>query len=178
MSKGYDEYLRSHIDGVKKALMWMKENIPDVLLSGSRYEENIANHDISKCKPEEYDAYDIHFYGDGRPEKPNAFDLAWLHHVHNNPHHWQYWILFDNTDDMKVFAMPYDYVIEMVCDWWSFGINSGKPEEIFYWYNDHRDKMLLNGATRMQVEHILRRIRDVLAEDGVEIDPEKTYWIP
>ena len=33
--------------------------------------------------------------------------------------------------------MPYDYILEMICDWWSFSWQSGDLYEIFKWYEDH-----------------------------------------
>jgi hypothetical protein len=50
-------------------------------------------HDWSKLTPAEWGPYVRSFYGkQGRtPEVRAAFDAAWLHHQHRNPHHWQHW---------------------------------------------------------------------------------------
>lgn len=68
-------------------------------------------HDLSKLDEEEFVGYAMHFHGGGAQE---LFDLAWLHHIHNNPHHWNHWVFPGGT---KALPMPYHYVLEMVADW-------------------------------------------------------------
>ncbi len=53
---------------------------------------------------------------------PEAYDRAWLHHLHNNPHHWQYWVMPpefnpDGDHDNGCLKMPEEYVLEMIADW-------------------------------------------------------------
>lgn len=45
------------------------------------------------------------------------FNIAWLHHIHNNPHHWNHWIIQNDTDGVEVIRMPEKYAKEMVADW-------------------------------------------------------------
>ena len=113
----------------------------------------------------EYDAYDQYFYG-GDKEDPivkEAFNLAWLHHIHNNPHHWQHWLLVNDTDGTYALEMPEEYVYEMICDWWSFSFKINKLDEIFSWYEKHRD-MVLHKNTRKLVEDLLDKIKKALEE--------------
>ena len=58
--------------------------------------------------------------------------------------------------------MPYKYIIEMICDWWSFSWNKGNLKEIFDWYDDHKNHMKLHKDTRKTVEEILNRIKEKL----------------
>ena len=58
--------------------------------------------------------------------------------------------------------MPREYVIEMICDWWSFSWNSGKLDEIFDWYDEHKDYIKLGKQTRKTVESILTEIKNKL----------------
>ena len=61
--------------------------------------------------------------------------------------------------------MPYNYIIEMICDWWAFSWNSGNLNEIFDWYDEHKDYMKLSEKTHKMVEDILSKIKDKL--DGL-----------
>ena len=80
-------------------------------------------HDISKFRPSEWFAYVDAFYGqygyaisnkieantevvfgheiDENRVVMNKFDLAWLMHQHRNPHHWQYWVLREDSGKIK-----------------------------------------------------------------------------
>ena len=58
--------------------------------------------------------------------------------------------------------MPYEYVIEMICDWWSFSHKSGKLYEILDWYETHKERMILHDNTRKIVEDILYKIKNEL----------------
>ena len=81
------------------------------------------NHDESKNDPDEYNAYDDYFYGKNRSYGVvMAFKQAWLEHIHRSPHHWQHWVLINDEPEEGevILEMPYEYIIEMICDWWSF----------------------------------------------------------
>lgn len=164
MSKEYNRYLGEHFNYVFAAACWMADRLDTVKELGSDVIdaafENIHRHDMSKYTPEEYDPYDSYFYGE-RDE--DAFNRAWLHHIHNNPHHWQHWVLI--TDDEGVFAleMPKECVIEMVADWWSFSWRSSNLQEVFGWYGEHRSVMTLHPKTRALVEAMLDELREKLA---------------
>ena len=170
MSIGYDEYLRDHKENVAKGLYWFEENLPEILKG-----ENIIDlrhqicedHDRSKSTVAEYDAYDEYFYGRIKSnEVDNIFRHAWLHHIHRNPHHWQYWVLIndDPGEGMVVLDMPYCYILEMICDWWAFNWKKGDLTEIFKWYDAHKDYMKLSTKTRKTVEDILGKIKVKLEE--------------
>ena len=122
-------------------------------------------HDASKSTPDEYDAYDAYFYGNNKSYAVvKAFNYAWLHHIHSNPHHWQFWILINDDPDegMVIMDMPYNYIIEMICDWWAFSWASGNLDEIFNWYDQHKDYIKLSDQTRKTVEDILSKIKEKL----------------
>lgn len=178
----YENYLSTHIANVKKGYEWIREHLPE-LLSEHNYAEElayygdldtiIARHDASKYNkiPDvdnyyelgcEYDAYAEYFYGTKTPEVETAFDYAWLHHIHSNPHHWQHWLLQNDTDGLKILDMPYVFIIEMICDWWSFSWKENKLTEVFDWYEKHKTGIVLSDKTRTAVEHILNCIKEEL----------------
>ena len=173
MSREYDLYLQNHKENVKKGFDWIKENLPDLIRDdGIDYEHQIGfAHDASKSDPEEYDAYDAYFYGGNRSYGVvRDFRLAWLRHIHHNPHHWQYWILIndDPNEGEIIMDMPYNYILEMICDWWAFSWNSGNLNEIFDWYDKRKDYIKLSESTRLSVEVILGEIKMALAASKSE----------
>lgn len=172
MSIEYDLYLEEHKSNVVNAFRWMCENLPDLIKHANIPEVDLEHqicfaHDASKSKLDEYDAYDSYFYGNNRSfDVCNKFDIAWLKHIHRNPHHWQYWVLIndDPNEGVKVLDMPINYIIEMICDWWSFSWKSGNLYEIFDWYEKHKDNMKLSTVTRIVVDRYLEIIRNKLDE--------------
>lgn len=177
MSREYDEYLRMHKGNVKKGFEWIRDNLPELLIDipGVDYEYQIGlAHDASKTDAEEYDAYDKYFYGGNRSyQVVQDFNYAWLNHIHHNPHHWQHFILLcDNPEEGEIIMdMPYNYVLEMICDWWSFSWNSGNLREIFDWWDEHSRYIKLSDNTRQTVVYILGKIAVKL--DGLERSAEK-----
>lgn len=170
MSSQYDNYLTEHKENVAKGFRWLQENIPEVIEDGFEW-QICFNHDASKTDPEEYDAYDAYFYGNNRSYSVvQNFKKAWLRHIHNNPHHWQHWILIndDPKEGMVVIDMPYIYVVEMICDWWAFSWKKGDLNEIFGWYEDRKDYMKLSANTRRSVEYILGKMKDKLEEKDID----------
>ncbi len=149
---------------------WLFEGKPDAAW------QTEFEHDASKSKPDEYEAYDAYFYGGNRSYAVvQAFQRAWLLHIHRNPHHWQHWVLIndDPGEGEVLLEMPYNYIIEMICDWWAFSWAEGDLSEIFSWYDEHKDYIKLNPKTRETVEDILWELRgrlgfNVLAHHGVK----------
>lgn len=168
MSRQYDEYLEEHRTGVAQAFDWLRNNLPEVVLGDYDLDWQIRSvHDRSKDYPDEYVPYDAYFYGGNRSAKVVAeFNKAWLKHIHRNPHHWQYWVLIndDPSNGEMILDMEYKYIIEMICDWWSFSWKQGKLDEIFNWYAEHKDYMKLSDKTRKTVEDILEKIKSKLGE--------------
>ena len=163
MSVEYDNYLKNHKHNVKKAFEWIRDNVGNILPPNEDLEWQICmNHDTSKSGPEEYEAYDKYFYGGNRSHAVlEYFKFAWLHHIHHNPHHWQHWVLIgdDPKDGDTILDMPFNYIIEMICDWWSFSWNNGDLYSIFKWYDDRKDYIKFSGHTRLAVESILAMIK-------------------
>ncbi len=182
----YENYLTTHINNVKRGYEWIKEHLPDLTKVDNYYEETvyygelddiINQHDKSKYNrlPDnenyyelkcEYDAYADYFYGkEGQtPEIKAAFELAWLAHIHANPHHWQHWMLQNDDDGLKLLDMPYVFILEMICDWWAFSWKAENLYEIFSWYDKNKKGILLSDKTRTTVERILNELKKKLDE--------------
>jgi len=159
MSQEYTNYITEHVSNVQRAADWLFEHqiIPQKL--------SLGLHDVSKYLGDEYKAYDDYFYGKRTEQVKTDFNYAWLHHIHNNPHHWQHWVLVNDDDGTYALEMPFEYVIEMICDWWSFSFKTGNLYEIFDWYKKH-DKMILHEKTKKEVEEILDKIKAELDKEN------------
>lgn len=171
MSQQYFDYLKEHIANVQKAGMWLMDNgIVPFSNFDIRNKLNAAlmEHDASKKSEEEFDAYDDYFYGKNdvsdyeKKVIDNCFKYAWLHHIHKNDHHWQHWVLIGDDDGVKALEMPADCVYHMIADWWSFSWKENKLDEIFKWYDDHKEKMILHPNTKKLVESSLSKIKDLI----------------
>lgn len=172
MSFNYNQYLKTHLESVKKAFEWIKENIPEVFKNEDetkRVSIQIENHDASKFTFEEYEAYNDFFYGSAvpEPEVRQAFNEAWLHHIHTNPHHWQHWILINDDPELgeMLLKIPNNYLIEMICDWWSFSWAKGDLYLIFDWYEEHKAYMKINSVSKWKIEVILNKIKAKLDKE-------------
>ena len=170
MSYQYDLYLQKHKANVKKGFDWLQTNMP-WLFEGKPDAawQTEFEHDASKSKPDEYEAYDAYFYGGNRSYAVvQAFQRAWLLHIHRNPHHWQHWVLIHDDEPMEALEMPPEYVYEMIADWWSFSFKSGNLREIFSWYEKHVPSMILHPKTKNLVEGILGQIKEKLDKEETE----------
>lgn len=182
----YEEYLTSHISNVQKGYEWLKTNLPELVSVDNYFEETayygelddiIAQHDRSKYTklPDaeyyydlkcEYDAYANYFYEHRTPEVEKAFNYAWLAHIHANPHHWQHWLLQNDDPDigLKPLDMPYVFIVEMICDHWSFSWKENRLTEIFEWYDKNKAGIIFSPKTRATYESILEKIKEKLKE--------------
>ncbi|HUS49741.1 MAG TPA: DUF5662 family protein [Candidatus Paceibacterota bacterium] len=126
-------------------------------------------HDMSKFLPSEFIPYARFFYGQGKKErdkirnktgyyKPHdtgdeKFDYAWLHHVRNNDHHWQFYCMPKDADvgGIKIYEMPKNAVFEMMCDW----IGASKAQKagsVTNWYKQNGKKLILDEKARIIIE--------------------------
>jgi hypothetical protein len=119
-------------------------------------------HDWSKLTPAEWFPYVASFYGaQGRtPTVRAAFDRAWLHHQHRNPHHWQHWLLQEDDGDLKTLRMPRKLACEMVADWMGAGRAITGRWEVGSWFEANAHKIRLHEDTLIQVENLIDEMRD------------------
>lgn len=105
------------------------------------------------------DYYMVDYGENGRPKAvKDAYELAWLHHIHHGPHHWEYWII-NKTDESEaglgtamVLPMPDRYRREMLADWRGAGRAMHGKDETKEWYLANRNRILLHGKTRQWIE--------------------------
>jgi hypothetical protein len=116
-------------------------------------------HDLSKFKPSEWLPYAHYFYDKVSGENEDQdFNLAWLHHQHNNLHHYQRWVLLMDDGGIEPQPMPDRYRREMLADWRGAGkaIKTVHPDwnvlPTDEWYLENADKIILHPETRKWVE--------------------------
>ena len=130
-------------------------------------------HDNSKFRPDEFIPYAKYFYGDygdqehlsplelsyygieTKEEREDAFDLAWLKHLHRNDHHWQFWLLREDDGGIKKLRMPNECISEMLADWNGAGMAISGKNDTKEWYEKNRGKMSLNKTVRDIVKSAL-----------------------
>lgn len=107
-------------------------------------------HDLSKYTPIEFFEGVKYFDGSHSPilecKKKNGYSKAWLHHKGRNKHHIEYWIDFNAPK--KTPMMPYEYVVEMLCDKLAAGIiyqgKKWKKEYPLEYWEKERERILVN----------------------------------
>lgn len=118
-------------------------------------------HDWSKLSRAEWMPYVASFYGGERtPAVRAAFDAAWLHHQHRNAHHWQHWLLREDSGKLKTLAMPQRFVREMVADWMGAGRAITGRWEVGAWYAKNRDTIQLAESTRYDVDTLIAKVSE------------------
>lgn len=168
----YHEYLNKHIQGVKDtweqvlkpALMLdLKDEVPEKDLQDLCFEVDklIKDHDASKYNEEEWAPYRDYYYDNKNNDRESEpYKQAWNHHQKHNPHHWQYWVLIQETSDPQVnpMRMPIKYTMEMLSDWQSAGHHYGNTA--YSWYQENKDRMIFHPETRDIIEYYLEYLKE------------------
>jgi hypothetical protein len=117
-------------------------------------------HDLSKFRPSEWVPYARYFYGNYDTvykERIEAdFDVAWLKHQKRNKHHWQYWVLDEDSGATKLLPIPRRILLQMACDW--IGASKtirGKDATPSDWYHKVKTGTLMNENSRREFEQLI-----------------------
>jgi hypothetical protein len=149
-------------------------------------------HDWSKLLPCEWFPYAENFYGTRKTREAleaqakygcaelapwgefveDRFNAAWLHHIHWNKHHWNYWVLVQEDGGPIAIPMPDKYIREMVADWFGAGKAITGSWEAQEWYDKHKDKMILHPETRKELE-VRLAIGEYLLFKKYVVNPEQ-----
>ena len=164
--RDYYSYVKGHIAGVRKAYLMLVGK--GVVKQTPELNDIIAQHDFSKLSEVEFHFYCKKFYenSDGSSEiipQDTTFQIAKKVHELTNKHHWEFWARRDpETGDCVAPAldMPDDYIVEMVCDWMSVGMNKGDLQDVHTYYESKKEDILLTFKTRTRVEELLDKIKD------------------
>lgn len=119
-------------------------------------------HDLSKYSLEEFGPYAEYFYGGHErgnvpPFVQLAFDQAWLLHQKRNDHHWQYWVLREDSGAVKPLPMPDVAMREMLADWRGAGRAITGVDNTSSWYEKNKPNMILHPQTSDWLDRMLNR---------------------
>lgn len=144
-------------------------------------------HDLSKYGITEFASSARYFQGNSSPidaeKREKGYSLAWQHHKGHNPHHWEYWIDNIGTYKNTPIKIPYEYVIEMICDWLGAGIVYSKQKvkenmpykEPLEYYNNHKSERIFNEDTQCLIELFLRMIATRGINEFCEVARNRGY---
>lgn len=158
----YRDYVNEHILNVKLAFKVYGGLVCNELgLQLQEIANQVDKHDESKWSHEEFDLYRVKFFPE--PNEPKIsdqeFNIAWLHHIHYNPHHPEHWIYYDEESNrITVYDMPDNYIAEMIFDWiaMSYKFNN----KVYDWYEKEGKDKLFTSSTRRKVEYLLNKIKE------------------
>ena len=165
--KIYFDYIIEHRENnlkvwneLKKTNKKLLNKYPDII---AKVDKIIDEHDLSKFSDEEFYPYAEKFQGNNKDSKEvlNNFQTAWLHHIHNNPHHWNYHIIVSDESPseskdktgLEPLPMPIFDVLAMLIDWESMSIKFNNSTNDFY--NTKIDKSFLHPETIKLIEELL-----------------------
>lgn len=155
----YVEHLTEHRNNVVKA--WNIIKLVDIPF---KYDKKIVanliySHDVSKHGKYEFDYYRQWNYPATADEgNRSVFNKGFLHHLHNNPHHWQHWTVLTEQNILTPIDIPNEYILEMISDWLSFSINENNINDLEKWYNNKRVDIKFTQVTRDKVESLINKI--------------------
>lgn len=130
-------------------------------------------HDLSKFRPSEWFPYVDYFYGGEWPSRHHPhvnyvygnrytrdwvrgrFNAAWNHHQKRNPHHWQYWVLLEDSGNIIMLNMPMRYRKEMLADWRGASTAITGKDNTKRWYAENKEKMAIHPEVRLWIEQQL-----------------------
>lgn len=137
-------------------------------------------HDLSKFSFTEFWESVKYYNGSRSPisvsREQNGYSKAWLHHMHHNKHHFEYWEDISKTERIGVF-MPYKYIVEAVCDKIAAGlVYSGKKwtqkEPYDYWINIEKKEPVTRHPGSVEfMDKVLKKIYD----EGLDSAINKKY---
>jgi hypothetical protein len=145
----YSDSLRQHIVYVQEA--GRQIGVSEYLLK---------EHDASKWHMNEFDAYSEYFHN-GKKNR-TEFARAWLHHIHNNPHHWEHWIFSDPGYNFagaeivnRCIEMPKMYALEMVADWMGASRSYTGSWDMTEWLMKNASRIIVHPKTNQYLCDVL-----------------------
>ena len=162
----YEEVVIPHKKHVFVALMQLRNDIIDgEFLNDAEIDLLLTQavlHDLSKFTIAE-DGYINKFIASPDTEildpikVKRDFKYAWMHHIKVNAHHPEYWIMFDDTQQVnKVMNMPDRFIAEMLADW----IGAGQSYETDWkeYLTDHYSKKIISTETDAKLRVLIKNI--------------------
>lgn len=150
------DILDAHMQSLNEHIAYVQEACR---MLGGLSEQQIIAHDFSKYSIYEFPHYARQFKGP--KNDPDGFAYAWLHHIHQNEHHWQHWIFSDGFTPKNsrvengVIQMPTNYVVEMVADWMGASKAYTGSWDMTDWLLANLSKIKIHSQTAAYLERVL-----------------------
>jgi hypothetical protein len=133
-------------------------------------------HDLSKFSWVEFGESIKYYQGNKSPipvaKKDKGYSSAWQHHKGRNPHHYEYWIDWDEHGKEILIPIPYKYVLELVADYLgafrSYNGYMNMAEEL-EWWTKKRETIPMHSITKSLINNI---IIDIMNKGFFHYD----YW--
>lgn len=146
----YIAYIQNHVSNLRKVWKVLRSGVTTEIRTG--VDNLISKHDDSKYNDPEFEPYRKNFFPvcleDENP-KTNGFQSAWNHHQKSNPHHWQYWIMWEKGEILTL-PMELNYLLEMLCDWSAMALHFGDTP--LDYYNKNKHNMLMHEQTFILID--------------------------
>ena len=101
-------------------------------------------------------------WGEEKKQRQAKFNHAWLLHLHRNDHHWQWWMLREDSGKTIATLPPAAVVDEMLADWMGAGLKimawptlAECVAETVKWYMANREIIVLREVARERIETTL-----------------------
>lgn len=167
----YKEYIENHQSNVEQVWYDIQEfleyeyALEDHVIDEINY--LIFHHDDSKLSNEEFEGYKQYFYPeDGEEKDKYDMEVAWNHHQKANPHHWQYWIMWEPEGSVAL-DMPFRYVIEMLCDWTAMSYKFKKTSPVEWWKEEQKEVLMTMNTLKI-VDSMIPVFEQVYQKYGLE----------
>jgi hypothetical protein len=156
-------------DKYAKQLYKHISNVIDVGIRMYGQGEPWFGHDESKWSGEEFQYYARYFFQDKGDTA--GFNKAWLHHIHNNPHHWQHWIIpIDNT----CIPMPKECIDEMAYDLLGSEMTYAGRYDMTKWWKNNEDNIVMHRESKEYLIYVLESVEMGKLLDREKAEKEKT----
>lgn len=123
-------------------------------------------HDLSKYSWLEFSSGVKYYQGHRSPiDQEKAilgYSLGWQHHKGRNKHHWEYW-LDKNCEGIFCHKIPYNYVLEMLCDRVAackiYQKDKYTQASAYDYFMNGTDRLYINQETSKLLETILLMVK-------------------
>ena len=116
-------------------------------------------HDLSKYSYTEFHTSAKYYVGNHSPVFEERihnqyFSRICQHHTRRNPHHWEYWCMYDKDKERNSLSfIRQAYHVEMMCDWMAMSQfeNNTVPD----WYINNQNKIVMNDDDKQFTEMLI-----------------------
>lgn len=169
--KTFIQKLQNHLDTVSMHRKLVRQHC----FACGLYKQGLM-HDLSKYSLAELVPSIRYFQGYRSPyvyEKSlKGYSLGWLHHKGRNLHHWEYWYDMINGKWTPI-EMPYEYVIEMMCDriaaCQTYQKEKYTQRSALEYFESRPDKNYMHENTRELLRTLLTLVADLGEEQAFAI---------